>query len=467
MTALAPHSVTAGDLEAETNEDTPVRVTLAGAHSGGEALSFTVASAPTHGTLSGAAPALTYTPAPDWFGTDVFAFVAADEHGASATATVTITVRPVYDAPVIEAFAVDRDAAKFGEPVTFTWNVRHVDGTPLTCRLDTGAAVHELGDCAGEGSQFHLYPNVAAGFEAQLVVDDGTTELRSGELAVTVTRRVTPLAADSDFSVGIRADGTVVVWGGGNAQLRNVPADLANVVAVATRWNHILALDTDGTVTFWGYGNGDRGTLDYLPPLVGMAAAQHHALGVTADGRVVAWGAGTGSGEVDVPVDLGFVVAVAAGPRFSLTLQADGTVVGWGQDNWGQATSPEDLTDVTGIAAGALFSVALKEDGTVAAWGAPDGRIVVPEGLTNVTAIAAGDFHGLALRADGTVVAWGSASYDSGQFTPPASAEGVVAIAGAGTHSLALTSDGKVLGWGDNTYGQAGPPEGDDTLMRP
>lgn len=468
VTALAPHSVTAGDLELETDEDTAVRVTLTASHSGGEALSFTVTSAPAHGTLSGAAPALTYTPDADWFGTDAFEFEAADAQGAKATATVTITVRPVYDAPVIETFTVDRGNVKFGEPVTFTWNVRHVDGTPLTCRLDTGAAVHELGDCAGAGSQFHLYPNVNGGFAARLVVDDGTTALESGEVAVAVTRRATPLSGDNSFSVGVKEDGSVVAWGGGSAQLRNVPADLTDVVAVATRWNHILALDSGGTVTYWGYGNGDRGTLDYLPPLVGMAATQQHALGVTADGQVVAWGAGTIHNETDVPADLGFVVAVAASHTQSLALLADGTVVGWGQDNWGQVTAPEDLTDVVGIATGSLFSAALKADGTVVAWGVPDGRTSVPAGVTGVTAIATGDFHTLALRTDGTVVGWGMAgANDKGQFTVPDGVTDIVAIAGARSHSLALTADGKAVGWGDDTYGQAGPPESDDTLMLP
>jgi len=32
---------------------------------------------------------------------------------------------------------------KFGEPVTYSWAVRHVDSEALTWRIDTGAAVHE------------------------------------------------------------------------------------------------------------------------------------------------------------------------------------------------------------------------------------------------------------------------------------------------------------------------------------
>lgn len=56
-------------------------------------LTYTVVSQPTHGTLSGTAPALTYTPASNYLGTDSFTFKAADSNGQnSAPATISITV---------------------------------------------------------------------------------------------------------------------------------------------------------------------------------------------------------------------------------------------------------------------------------------------------------------------------------------------------------------------------------------
>jgi hypothetical protein len=54
---------------------------------------------PQHGTLSGTAPALTYTPDENWHGTDSFTFSVSDGELVSAFATVTITVNPVNDAP--------------------------------------------------------------------------------------------------------------------------------------------------------------------------------------------------------------------------------------------------------------------------------------------------------------------------------------------------------------------------------
>ena len=83
-----------------TAEDTPVALTLTGSDPDGESITFVVATAPGHGTLTGTPPALTYTPAPDANGADTFTFTANDGKDQSAPATVTIDVTAVNDPPV-------------------------------------------------------------------------------------------------------------------------------------------------------------------------------------------------------------------------------------------------------------------------------------------------------------------------------------------------------------------------------
>ena len=62
-----------------TLEDTPKAITLTGSDVDGGALtSYAVTTPPAHGTLSGTAPNLTYTPAADYNGPDSFAFAAND-----------------------------------------------------------------------------------------------------------------------------------------------------------------------------------------------------------------------------------------------------------------------------------------------------------------------------------------------------------------------------------------------------
>ena len=75
-----------------TNEDTPKTITLTGTDPDGDALTYTVTAQPAHGTLSGTAPNLTYTPAANYNGSDSFSFKVNDGKADSAPATVNITI---------------------------------------------------------------------------------------------------------------------------------------------------------------------------------------------------------------------------------------------------------------------------------------------------------------------------------------------------------------------------------------
>jgi uncharacterized repeat protein (TIGR01451 family) len=80
-----------------TAEDAALAVVLSGSDPDGDSLTFQ--TTPAHGTLSGSAPNLTYTPAPNFNGTDAFSFTVSDGSLTSSAATVSITVNPVNDAP--------------------------------------------------------------------------------------------------------------------------------------------------------------------------------------------------------------------------------------------------------------------------------------------------------------------------------------------------------------------------------
>lgn len=64
----------ANDQSLSTNEDTALPVTLTASDADGDALTYSVLTLPSNGTLSGTAPNLTYTPDPDYFGPDSFTF---------------------------------------------------------------------------------------------------------------------------------------------------------------------------------------------------------------------------------------------------------------------------------------------------------------------------------------------------------------------------------------------------------
>ena len=73
------------------------------------------------GRRSPAEPAVTYTPAANFFGTDSFTYTVGDGNGGSATATVTVTVTPVNDAPTTTGLppaTLLEDAAPTNVPLT-------------------------------------------------------------------------------------------------------------------------------------------------------------------------------------------------------------------------------------------------------------------------------------------------------------------------------------------------------------
>ena len=87
-----------------TAEDTAVAITLAGTDVDGNPLTYAVAAGPAHGSLSGSAPNLSYTPTASYYGSDSFTFTVNDGTVDSATATVSITVTEVKAVPVFSGY---------------------------------------------------------------------------------------------------------------------------------------------------------------------------------------------------------------------------------------------------------------------------------------------------------------------------------------------------------------------------
>jgi sugar lactone lactonase YvrE len=120
-----------------TDEDTPAALTLTGNPGTGATLAYTITAGPLHGTLTGTPPALTWSPAPNYHGPDSFTFVVNDGNGDSGPATVSLTVRPVNDAPlaIAQTLEVDED-----NPLAVTLAGTDVENDPLSYVIVTGPA---------------------------------------------------------------------------------------------------------------------------------------------------------------------------------------------------------------------------------------------------------------------------------------------------------------------------------------
>ncbi|MEI6603804.1 MAG: DUF6288 domain-containing protein [Verrucomicrobiota bacterium] len=86
-------------------EDTATAIILGGGDPFFDTLTYTIATQPAHGTLTGTPPNLTYTPANNYNGTDSFSFTVNDGTLTSAAATVGLTITPVNDAILVNASA--------------------------------------------------------------------------------------------------------------------------------------------------------------------------------------------------------------------------------------------------------------------------------------------------------------------------------------------------------------------------
>jgi hypothetical protein len=83
-------TATSASYSVNLNEATSILLT--GTDSEGSNLAFSVVDFPSHGSLSGSAPALTYTPTTDYTGTDSFTFTVNDGVYTSDLATVSILI---------------------------------------------------------------------------------------------------------------------------------------------------------------------------------------------------------------------------------------------------------------------------------------------------------------------------------------------------------------------------------------
>jgi hypothetical protein len=142
---VANHAPTSNEQAVTTSEDTPKAITLTASDADSDPLTWAVGD-PSHGTLTGTTPNLTYTPAANYNGPDSFTFKVNDGTADSNTATVSITVTAVNDGPLAKAVAAttDEDTAK-----QVTLDATDVDGDALTYEIVAGPSHGSLGTVTG------------------------------------------------------------------------------------------------------------------------------------------------------------------------------------------------------------------------------------------------------------------------------------------------------------------------------
>jgi hypothetical protein len=172
-------------------EDTLVPITLAGSDVDDDSLTFTIASSPTYGTLSGTQPNLLLAFDPNFNGTDHFSFKANDGASNSDSAAVGVTVVPVNDAPIANSQLV---TTREGMPVQVTLSGIDADDDALTYTVVSGP---DNGRLTGVEPILTYAPNVSfSGVDSfSFKASDGATD----STTATVTIAVTDVSLDSIY----------------------------------------------------------------------------------------------------------------------------------------------------------------------------------------------------------------------------------------------------------------------------
>jgi uncharacterized repeat protein (TIGR01451 family) len=165
----------ADDQTVTTREDVSGPIVLTATDAENDPLTFTIVTGPANGSLSGAAPNITYTPKPGYYGSDSFTFRTNDGKADSNVATVRLTVTPVR-ADVTIAIVDAPDPVVVGQPLTYTIRVANlgpavVPATVVTITLPAGVVLSAApATCTGAGPLICPQGTLAVADERTFVV---------------------------------------------------------------------------------------------------------------------------------------------------------------------------------------------------------------------------------------------------------------------------------------------------------
>jgi hypothetical protein len=144
------HIPVAANVSSTTTEDVAKVIALLGTDGDSDSLNYTLVTSSTHGMVSLSGNQATYTPAANYHGADSFTYKANDGKADSNTATVSVTVTPVNDAPTANAGADQTVNAKAvvqlvgsgtdveGDTLSYQW--AQTAGTPTVTLTNANTA---------------------------------------------------------------------------------------------------------------------------------------------------------------------------------------------------------------------------------------------------------------------------------------------------------------------------------------
>jgi len=297
---------------------------------------------------------------------------------------------------------------------------------------------------------------------------------------------VVAVSAGKLFSMALKSDGTVLVWGNNTSGVMgsevaqggfhttpvqicatedgagNCTAFLSNIAAIDAGEYHASALSTTGTLYTWGessywglLGNGSTWTVELLPIQIGLtdewekvSTGDLHTLAIKKDGSLWGWGTG-GAGNLGIGsyTNQPSPVPIAAGQTF---IAADTS-----------GNSEE----------GFVFSLVVGSNGALYNFGTPEVNIGEPREHSDLTIpgkvgtdtdwmdVTGGGYFAYGMKNNGSLYGWGHNGHygnigDGSAFVLTPTQIGVdntwVSIGTGSSSSAGIKSDGSLWAWGNN-----------------
>ena len=352
LTASTPP--VAGDDAYATDEDTPL-IVAAGASvlandtdADGDILTLDLLSGPAHGSLTlNADGSFIYTPAANWWGPDSFTYEVSDGNGGSDSATVSLTVNAVNDAPeaAADAYATSEDTALvIAAAAGVLANDSDVDGDTLAAAL-VAAPEHGALVLNADGS-FTYVPdaNYHGADNFTYRVSDGAADSNIATVNLTVNPvNDAPVAFGDAYATGEDTALVVAAVAGVLVNDGDVDGDGLSAVLVAGPAHGALTLNADGSFTYTptadyhgadsftyrasdGAANSGVATVDLtVSPVDDTPVATNDTYVVAENGTLLVGAAGVLGNDSDADGDA-LTAALVAGPaQGTLVLNADGS----------------------------------------------------------------------------------------------------------------------------------------------
>jgi VCBS repeat-containing protein len=195
-----------------TAEDTPGQTNPSCTDVEGNPLTYSIVAQPTHGTASVAAGKLAYTPAANYNGADSFTYKANDGTVDSNTATVSVTVTAVNDAPVCSPVTLNTVENTPGQANP---SCTDVDGNPLTYSIVT-QPMHGIAYVVASKLSYTPTASYRGPDSFTYKANDGTVDSNTATISVIVIPIKDPpfIASINPFIVDAGSpDITIIIFG--------------------------------------------------------------------------------------------------------------------------------------------------------------------------------------------------------------------------------------------------------------